>query len=118
MHWFWRAVIAVAVSASYMGVSGGASTLATAHRAVANAMEEAFADLTGLPRAGPGSLIHFASTGIAWGVPGAIITLAAYALATRCFGQKLHDGELRCRKCRYILRGLTEPRCPECGERI
>ncbi len=27
-------------------------------------------------------------------------------------------GELRCRKCRYVLRGLSEPRCPECGERI
>ena len=26
--------------------------------------------------------------------------------------------ETRCRKCNYILRGLTEPRCPECGERI
>ena len=28
------------------------------------------------------------------------------------------DKEPRCRKCQYILRGLTEPRCPECGERI
>ena len=27
-------------------------------------------------------------------------------------------GETRCRKCGYILRGLTEPRCSECGERI
>jgi len=26
--------------------------------------------------------------------------------------------ETRCRKCGYILRGITEPRCPECGERI
>ena len=26
--------------------------------------------------------------------------------------------ETRCRKCGYILRGLSEPRCPECGERI
>jgi len=26
--------------------------------------------------------------------------------------------ETRCRKCRYILRGITEPRCPECGEKI
>jgi hypothetical protein len=24
----------------------------------------------------------------------------------------------RCRKCGYILRGISEPRCPECGERI
>ena len=28
------------------------------------------------------------------------------------------EPEARCRKCRYILRGLSEPRCPECGERI
>ena len=27
-------------------------------------------------------------------------------------------GHSRCRKCRYILRGLSEPRCPECGEPI
>lgn len=27
-------------------------------------------------------------------------------------------GETRCRKCRHILRGLSEPRCPECGEPI
>ncbi len=28
------------------------------------------------------------------------------------------DRETRCRKCGYILKGITEPRCPECGERI
>ena len=28
------------------------------------------------------------------------------------------DPETRCRHCGYILRGITEPRCPECGERI
>ena len=28
------------------------------------------------------------------------------------------DGETRCRKCGYILKGLTEPRCSECGEQI
>ncbi len=27
-------------------------------------------------------------------------------------------GEPRCRKCQYILHGLSEPRCPECGEPI
>ena len=31
---------------------------------------------------------------------------------------KEDNRETRCRKCRYILRGITEPRCPECGERI
>ena len=28
------------------------------------------------------------------------------------------EGETRCRRCRHILRGITEPRCPECGESI
>ena len=28
------------------------------------------------------------------------------------------DGHTCCGKCGYILKGLTEPRCPECGERI
>lgn len=25
---------------------------------------------------------------------------------------------MRCRKCKHILSGITEPRCPECGEQI
>jgi len=29
-----------------------------------------------------------------------------------------HDEETRCRKCGYILKGITEPRCSECGELI
>jgi preprotein translocase subunit SecY len=33
-------------------------------------------------------------------------------------GEQRGDGETRCRRCGYILRGLSEPRCPECGERI
>lgn len=28
------------------------------------------------------------------------------------------DGETRCRKCHHILRGLSRPLCPECGESI
>jgi len=28
------------------------------------------------------------------------------------------DGHTRCGKCAYILKGLQEPRCPECGTRI
>ena len=113
MHWFWRAAIAVAVSASYMGVS-----MITVSNAaigpVANAIRDAVFYLTASRVRVP----FWAPAGIVYGVPVAIITLAAYALATRLFGAKPHDGETRCRKCNYILRGITEPRCPECGERI
>lgn len=28
------------------------------------------------------------------------------------------DGECRCRRCGYILKGLSRAECPECGEAI
>ena len=42
-----------------------------------------------------------------------------YALLTWRYGPRPEDVmETRCRECGYILRGITEPRCPECGESI
>ena len=52
-------------------------------------------------------------------LPVIVISLITYYLTIRYYNSKLlYDGETRCRKCKYILRGITEPRCPECGERI
>ena len=36
----------------------------------------------------------------------------------RFLRKRAADRETRCRRCGYILRGISEPRCPECGERI
>lgn len=47
-----------------------------------------------------------------------LICLSAYGILTSLFSPKRPDNETRCRQCGYILRGITEPRCPECGERI
>ena len=44
------------------------------------------------------------------GVVAAVYTFAIWAGSD--------DPETRCRKCGYILRGISEPRCPEWGERI
>jgi hypothetical protein len=44
--------------------------------------------------------------------------LLAYTFVTRRFSEDDPPAETRCRKCGYILRGISEPRCPECGERI
>jgi uncharacterized paraquat-inducible protein A len=44
--------------------------------------------------------------------------MTIYALLTRRLGPPVPDGELHCRRCNHILRGLSEPRCPECGEAI
>ena len=41
------------------------------------------------------------------------------AFVVACFRDVKRDLEhIHCLKCGYILKGLTEPRCPECGERI
>ena len=39
-------------------------------------------------------------------------------LTRRYYKSRLHVGETVCRKCGYILKGITKPRCSECGERI
>ena len=44
--------------------------------------------------------------------------IVATVLANMLTPKERLDGETRCRKCGYILKGLTEPRCSECGERI
>lgn len=55
---------------------------------------------------------------------GSIVVLVVPALCAALFVyhrltfRGARDGETRCRRCDYILKGLTEPRCPECGERI
>lgn len=57
--------------------------------------------------------------------PDVQVPMAVTLTAAACFGwvllylsERRGDNETRCRKCGYILRGLSEPRCPECGERI
>lgn len=42
--------------------------------------------------------------------------LLTYGATTRRRSPR-SDNDTHCRKCAYILRGLSEPRCPECGER-
>jgi hypothetical protein len=46
-----------------------------------------------------------------------VASAAAFAAVVRT--RKIrHNRETTCRVCGYILRGISEPRCPECGERI
>lgn len=57
--------------------------------------------------------------------PAVQMPMAISLTAAACFGwmllflaERRGDGETRCRTCHHILRGLSEPRCPECGEPI
>lgn len=57
--------------------------------------------------------------------PSVQVPAALSLSAAACLGwvllvvlDKRRDSETRCRKCGHILRGLSQPRCPECGEGI
>ncbi len=49
----------------------------------------------------------------------AAVVASAGGLIMACVKNAEIDSQhIHCLKCGYILKGLTEPRCPECGERI
>jgi hypothetical protein len=47
-----------------------------------------------------------------------VFTVPGLVVAAIIASRGPSDTETRCRKCGYILRGIIEPRCPECGEPI
>jgi hypothetical protein len=52
-------------------------------------------------------------------LPDSVIAMSVHAYVRYVLRtEQVPDEETRCRKCGYILRSITEPRCPECGERI
>lgn len=65
----------------------------------------------------PSGYWHFAYT-IGTILPAALIGVVVYLGLTRRFGSTPVDPHTRCRRCGYILNGLSRPQCPECGERI
>ena len=105
MHWFWRATIAVVIAilltnmfVLVMNVWGGLAFL------------ETWDVWFGVQGSLIGTLLHGFS---------AVVCIAAYLYLSYRFPRKNEtDAETRCRKCGYILRGISEPRCSECGERI
>ena len=112
MHWFWRAAIAVVVGCTADPVI---SIFCYAPMARAALWWRAVWQSIGVHE--PWFYL-ITGTIISYG-PACIISISVYTLLTRFFGPKDKlEKETRCRKCGYILRGIPEPRCPECGERI
>lgn len=106
LHWFWRAAIATAFGAT---CTAGYTRL------------NEYVNLMGW-RGAPTMGWSFRVTDFfwycAWGLAPSLGALLAYGLLTCWFGGSPADNELHCRRCNHILRGLSEPRCPECGEAI
>ena len=63
---------------------------------------------------GEGSLEMFTGLGIVTKIPIIVAGILIYRALTPNKSAK----HLQCLKCNYILHGLTEPRCPECGNPI
>lgn len=61
--------------------------------------------------------------GFASAVAQLVLVVAPVALALPVYHalrprKRLIDGNTWCGQCGYLLKGLVEPRCPECGTRI
>ncbi len=60
----------------------------------------------------PNFLVHRLVTWLLYSITASMVGLWAYKKLSE------DDCETRCRRCGYILRGLREPRCSECGQEI
>ncbi len=117
LHWAWRVAVAVGVasagaSVAFVLVEPFSSMRDRIDLAIFNPYLDPFFDVVG-----PDWREAIAPT-VVWVSPGIVLAVAIYGLLTRYYGPASGDAETRCRNCRYILRGITEPGCPECGERI
>src|SRR4026209_494990 len=106
MHWFWRGTIAAVVGFLFGLLSVGWMTTGFTE------LVRVLTSIAGIAREPiPVAIVFF--------VPCAVLVFSIDAALIRMF-PSVHvlDCETRCCKCGYILRGITEPRCPECGERV
>lgn len=95
MHWFWRVLIAVGAGAFVVQFVHDPFCIQKVAR--------------------PGQVFELCLLRWATSLVAATVSVAIYVALRKTAP---HDTETRCRKCGYILRGIPEPRCPECGEHI
>jgi hypothetical protein len=73
------------------------------------------------PREAPPPLelhLRYITEGVMYAVLIAPTFVLAIFVYDRLTFRYTRDDEFRCVSCGHILKGLTEPRCPECGRRI
>jgi hypothetical protein len=120
MHWFWRAAVAaLAILTGWLFTALTGLWFQGWQNHVAESLARRMLRLSPDGAVdGKWLVVHF-TWPFAVAVPSIVAALFVYwgctwALVVR----RGMDRETRCRKCDHILRGISEPRCPECGERI
>ncbi len=114
MRWYWAALLSIAAYA--VAVCGSAVVILGYDAGLDGPLMDAINGVYDVLR---GYVGHPAATHailVALAVPAGVVAVAMYGLLR--IGTVQGDGYLHCLKCGYILKGITEPRCPECGERI
>lgn len=120
MKTVWKAAVAILVAAAYgewyaTAISSQGAVF-RAHAAVGNAIGRIFRwDLC------PNEYgVNCVAQACTWFLPVAVIAVAVFALLSRHprSGGAGAGDEKHCRKCKYVLRGLKESRCPECGTKF
>jgi hypothetical protein len=112
LDWFWRGAIAVAAALAFSAINTLMLLSNGPVRSLGLGLRAQLEPWTGLIGAQ-------VLTGVIMdAVPLLAVGFGTYGLTTWAAGQRVGDGETHCRQCGYILRGLSEPRCPECGEAI
>lgn len=111
-HWFWRGTIAATIGLAVHFVCAG-----FAHTGYPG--DSLFLHMFGrLQQSMTDDWAFGVVSTVFYGIPAMAAALAAYGFLTRTGAGRQPDRELHCRRCHHILRGLSEPRCPECGEAI
>lgn len=112
-----RTPIAVAVSVGYYLLANGAMQFLIGGTGDSpGLLSGAFFAITDFLQPALGEWGTFAIVCCFWTVPTFFPALWIFHMLTE--RTRRRTLELHCRKCDYILRGLSEPRCPECGEAI
>jgi hypothetical protein len=121
LHWFWRGMIA-----GFVGIAAnGAADYWLLYKAEINSPLGVYPIMypmwyrpihTLKPWLGEGCAT-LATFAVYRGAATLAAAFGAYWLLAHWLGSNT-DGELHCRRCDHILRGLSEPRCPECDEPI
>lgn len=117
LHWFWRGLIAVLLGVGLFSVLATVGTRVTGHAPGPAEYIERLLDMI-LGRLRPGIADRVIAIGIAYAGPSLALCLLAYVWLGGRSNYDDEPGETLCRQCGYILRGISEPRCPECGEVI
>ena len=110
MHWLWRVVLTICGA-----IALGHGVFEAIDYIVGGFVH--YAQFNGLPAAADRLSMWMSYMHYVGPAPFVLILVPPIYLLLRRITADQRE-EVGCRKCGYILRGLSQPKCPECGEQV